>query len=294
MSYFCHYFLNMILIKLLSRLPLFILYGISTLTYLVIYYIVGYRKKVVFNNIRNAFPDKNEKEVKALAKQFYKNFTDFIVEVLKEVTISKEELNKRVQFKNTEEVERFHSEGKSIVILATHQFNWEWALVAGCAQLPFPFDAIYKPLSNPKFEKLMYDTRSRFGGNPIPKDNALMEIMKTAKRLKAVAINADQVPTRQNKDLYWTKFLNQDTAFFSGSERIPKLTKYPVFFLGVRKVKRGYYEVELIKLGEAPYQKDGFGILDAYVKASEELILQDPTGWLWSHKRWKYKKPLYA
>ena len=283
----------MILLKLLSRIPLGILYLFSNLVYFITFYIVGYRKKVVYANLKNAFPGKSSKEIKAIAKEFYKRFCDFIVEVLKGITISDTELNRRVRFTNVEVLESFRSKNQSVVVLASHQFNWEWGLLAGCLQLPFPVDAIYQKLSNKAFDKLMLDTRSRFGGNPIEKDSALLEIMRRKNRLKALGIVADQSPT-PDAPKHWTDFLNQDTAFYLGAQQISRLTKYPAFFMKVKNVSRGRYEVELINIGLPPYEKNSFDIIENYARETEKTINQDPAGWLWSHRRWKLEKPLHS
>lgn len=283
----------MIFLKLLSRIPLGVLYLLSKLVYFITFHIVGYRKKVVYKNLKNAFPQKSDKEVKTIAREFYKRFSDFIVEALKGITISSAELNRRVKFINVEVLEPYRSRNQSVVVLASHQFNWEWGLLAGCLQLPFPIDVIYQKLSSQAFDKLMLSTRSRFGGNPIEKDSALLEIMRRKNRLKALGIVADQSPT-PDAPKHWTHFLNQETAFYLGAQQISRVTKYPAFFMKVKNIKRGKYEVELINIGLPPYEKNGFDIIENYARETEKAINEDPAGWLWSHRRWKLEKPLYT
>ena len=280
----------MIFLKLLSRIPLSILYLFSNLVYFITFYIVGYRKKVVYENLKNAFPEKSEGEIKTIGKEYYKRFSDFIVEVVKAITISQEELNERVKFINVEALEPYRSKNQSVVVLASHQFNWEWGLLAGCLQLPFPIDAIYQKLSNQAFDKLMVSTRSRFDGNPIEKDSALLEIIRRKDRLKALGIVADQSPTR-DAPKHWTNFLNQDTAFYLGAQQIARATNYPAFFMKVKNIKRGKYEVELINIGLPPYEKKSFDVIESFAKETEKAITEDPSGWLWSHRRWKLDKP---
>ena len=281
----------MIILKLLSRIPLAILYLLSNLVYFITFYIVGYRKKVVYENLKNAFPEKSHKEIKAIAKEFYSRFSDFIVEVLKGITISAKELNRRVKFTNVEVLEPFRSKDQSVVVLASHQFNWEWGLLAGCLQLPFPVDAMYQQLSSKAFDSLMLATRSRFGGNPIEKDSALLEIVKRKNRLKALGIVADQSPT-PDAPKHWTNFLNQDTAFYLGAQQIARIAKYPAFFMWVKHTGRGKYEVELINIGLPPYEKNSFEVIENYARETEKAINHDPAGWLWSHRRWKLQKPV--
>ncbi|MTI21646.1 hypothetical protein E1176_11500 [Fulvivirga sp. RKSG066] len=280
----------MFAIKLLSRLPLSVLYLIAEVLYLFAYYIVGYRKKVVVNNLRNSFPEKSDAELKVIEKEYYKRFTQYLVETLKGITISKEELLKHVKFVNVPDVQHHADAAQSIVVIASHQFNWEWALQVGCVVLPFPVDAVYKRLSNDKYDKLMLNARSRFGGKPIEKSRILRAIVKTKDRLRALGIVADQSP-RAHAPKYWTTFLNKDTAFFLGPEQIAKIGQFPTYFFKVERQSRGKYTVELIKLSDPPYSKEGHQILDRYVEETEKLIKSDPAGYMWSHRRWKLKKP---
>lgn len=279
----------MFIIKILSHLPLWLLYVVSDILFVFAYYFVGYRKEVVRKNLKNSFPEKSEKELKKISKAFYRRFTDYMVETLKSINISKEELLKRVTFTNVPAVQPYADAGQSIVVIASHQFNWEWALQVGCIVLPFPVDAVYQKLKNGKYDKLMLDTRSRFGGQPIEKSRILRAIIKTKERLRALGIVADQSP-RKHSPKYWTTFLNQDTAFFLGPEQIAKSGNFPVFFFKVERPKRGKYTVELVKLAEPPYEKDGHVILDRYAEETEKLILSDPAGYMWSHRRWKLSK----
>ncbi|MDX1628647.1 MAG: lysophospholipid acyltransferase family protein [Fulvivirga sp.] len=279
----------MMLIKLLSRLPLPVLYALGDVLYIFTFYVIGYREKVVTTNIKNAFPEKSPKEIKSIRKTFYKRFSEHIVETLKAITISESEILKRVKFVNVPAVQPYADQGQSILFIGSHQFNWEWVLQVGCLVLPFPVDAVYKRLSNKKFDQLMKETRGRFGGQPIEKSKMLRQIVKTKDRLRALAIVADQSP-RANAPKYWTKFMHQDTAFFLGPEQIAKAAGYPTFFYKVERKKRGYYTVELVKLAEPPYEKDTHEILEKYVRETEKLIKNDPPGYMWSHRRWKLKK----
>ena len=268
---------------------MWLLYVLSDLMFVAVYYLAGYRRRVVATNIRNSFPDMSEQEVKVVVKEFYRRFMDFTMETLKAFTITKEELTRRVKFINVPDVQPYADKHQSILVIASHQFNWEWTLLTGCIVLPFPVDAVYQKLSNKGFNDLMLNTRSRFGGQPIEKSNILRAVLKSPDRLRALGIVADQSPRRKSPK-YWTHFLNQETAFFLGPEQIAKLAKYPTFFFKVNRVKRGYYTVELVKLTEPPYGKTDHSILEAYAKATEALVKEDPAGYLWSHKRWKLKK----
>ncbi|QSE98568.1 lysophospholipid acyltransferase family protein [Fulvivirga lutea] len=279
----------MIFLKLLSRLPLPVLYLITDTLYVIIYYVVGYRKKVVKNNLVNSFPNKSDTEINKIRKEFYVRFSEYIAETIKALTISEKEMKSRVTFTNVPVVEPYAQANQSIILAGSHQFNWEWALLTGCLVLPFPVDAVYKKLSNKAFDELMLKTRAKFGGQPIESKSIIRSLIRSKERTKAVAIMADQSPKKSDVK-YWTKFMNQDTAFFTGPEQIAAALKYPVFFYRMERKKRGHYTVELIKLTEPPYEKDSHEILELYVKYCQKLIEDDPAGYLWSHKRWKLKK----
>ena len=281
------------LFRVLSKLPLCLLYLLSDLLYLVVYYLVPYRKGIVFNNLRNSFPDKQPAEITRIAKSCYKNLSDITVEAIKAISISPEDLKKRVDFKDQDILEDYARKQQSVILMTTHQCNWEWLLLAGCLKLPFPLDAVYKPLHNQKADVLMLEMRSRFGGNPIPLKNIIVEMMKRKKIARGFAIVADQTPLR-DEEKYWTRFLNRDTAFAVGAEKIARFTKYPVIFVAMERVKRGYYQVSLQRLAQPPYANEGYPIIERYAREAERQILAHPGDWLWSYKKWKYKKSVYA
>jgi len=277
----------MFFLKAFSYLPLGILYLISDLLFLLTYYVVGYRKKVVLTNLRNSFPDKSDDEIKKIAKTFYHSLADFAVELVKSNRLSPEEFKKRVVFKNTEILAPY--QGQTIMYLASHQFNWEWMALSAALHFAKNTDFIYQPLTNASTDEYMIHLRSRFGARPIPSNNAARDVLKGTKEGRGVAIVADQTPQRSAKK-YWTTFLNQDTAFFVGPDSIAKLAKCPVFYFACTKVKRGYYQIEVIKIGAPPYERNDYSILENYAREVEKVIQSNPSEWLWSHRRWKYKK----
>ena len=243
--------------------------------------------------MQNAFPDKDSVALEAEMKQFYRNFCDFIIEALKSITISAKELEKRVTIKDPEVIEQYFKSGKSVLVLTSHQFNWEWMLLASSSRLSAPLNPIYKRLNNSYFDRLMLSTRSRFGSKPIEMQETLAQIVSRRKSVNAFGLIADQTPM-VDADKYWSTFLNQDTAFYIGSERIAHLTKYPVLFVGMTKIKRGFYEIQYQELANPPYDNNEHDILDRYIAKAEKLIQERPAEWLWTHRRWKYKKPFYT
>lgn len=279
----------MFFLGLLSRLPMPVLYFIGDLIFFVIYFVIGYRKKVVLSNLTHAFPTWSLTKRKEVAKEFYRRFSEYIVETLKAITISKEELLRRVDYLNVPDVQPHADHGQSIIVIASHQFNWEWALLAGCLRLPFPVDAVYQKLSNASFDRLMLVTRGKFGGRPIEKSRVLREVLRTKDRTRALGIVADQSPRRKSPK-YWTQFLHQDTAFFLGPEQLAKAAQYPAYFFHVKRKSRGYYTVELKPLATPPYSKESHKILENYARLTEQLVQEDPAGYLWTHKRWKLDK----
>jgi KDO2-lipid IV(A) lauroyltransferase len=277
----------MILIRLISKLPFRALYALSDFLFIITYYVIGYRSKMVSKNLRQSFPNKSDKELKQIRKQFYRNLADYGVETLKLLTLSEQELKKRMVYKNPEVVNEFISHGQSVLLLSSHQFNWEWLLAAGCFSLPMKIDFVYQPQGNEFFNRFSLLTRSRFGGYAILRNNVAREVIRRKHILRGIAIVADQFPGHENDKKYWTTFLNQRTAFFQSINQLAILTQYPAFYAAVKRVKRGHYEVELIKISLPPYDKDIFHIVDQYAIATEKLINKHPDGWLWSHNRWK-------
>jgi KDO2-lipid IV(A) lauroyltransferase len=283
----------MFLLKALARLPLSLLYILSDFISFINFYLVKYRYDVVYTNLKNSFPEKSEKEIRILIKKFYLNLTDWFVETLKASQMSAEELQRRIKFIDGAVIDHYLTQGRSVIAMATHQFNWEWMLLAGCLRFKVPIDAIYMPVSNKKMEAFMLNIRSRFGGLPIPKDETLPTIMKRIKEQRIIGLVADQKPAQDHQKKYWAIFLNQETAFFMGTESLPKLTKMPAVFMGIHKIRRGYYEVRVEEIAHPPYDYQQIQVLPIYIRKAEELIRSEPDGWLWSHRRWKYKRGAY-
>lgn len=277
----------MFLLRLLSYLPFPILYLFSDLLFLVSYRLISYRKKTVRKNLQNSFPEKTEAEIKAIEKQFYKDLCDYAVETLKLLSISATELKRRMIYKNPEIVKEFADKNQSILLLTSHQFNWEWLLTSGCLYLPLGVDYVYQKQSSKTFNAFSLAGRNRFGAHPIERSQVGRETIKRKKILRGVAIMADQFPGHARDKKLWTKFLNQNTAFFLGLSQVAYMTQYPAVFYGVRKIKRGYYEAEGFVVSRPPYTKDSQQIVEDYAKAAEKIINQYPAGWLWSHNRWK-------
>lgn len=277
----------MFFIRLLSRLPLGVLYGFSNFLFVVSFYIVRYRRRLVEKNLKQSFPNKTNEEIKAIEIDFYKNLCDYAVETLKLLTISKKDLSARMVFKQPEVPEAFKNKQQSILFLASHQFNWEWLLVSASISFPMAIDFVYQPVNNQFFDKLSLKLRTRFGAHAIKRDEVAREIVKRKNMLRGIAIVADQYPGYGRDKKYVTTFLNQETAFFYGTNQLAVLTQYPAVYYQIRKIKRGYYEASPVIVAIPPYEKTADQVIEHYVRIVEKVIDENPQGWLWSHNRWK-------
>jgi KDO2-lipid IV(A) lauroyltransferase len=280
------------LLKLLSRLPLRLLYLFAPLVYFVTYHLLGHRKHVLFDNLRQCFPRKSDAEIVALAKQNFRNFSDVLIEMLKGITMSDEEILRRVELQNLEPMLEYAKRKQPMLILTAHQCNWEWLLLAACLRLPFPLDVVYKPLENDPFDDIMRQARGRFGGNLIAPEHFVAAIVRRKGQAVGFVMNADQTPLREEEKV-WAKFLGRDTAFFVGADKIARMTRAPVFFVAMRRRSRGHYEAHVAELARPPFEAGSHPVVTRYVLALEGLVLESPADWLWVYNKWKYKKPLY-
>jgi len=239
-------------------------------------------------NLRNSLPHKTEKDLRQIERRFFRNLCDYAAEMLRLLTISKKELQERVVFTNADVIKEFTNKNHSVLILAAHQFNWEWLLAAGCFNLPAPVDFVYQPQSSNLANAFSIAIRTRFGGHPVKRETVGREALRRKSIIRATAIVADQYPGHFNHRKYWATFLGQQTAFFHGISQLATLTDAGAYFAAVKKTLRGHYEVTLIKLASPPYTEEtSLGIIDRYIEESEKVIHEQPEGWLWSHKRWK-------
>ncbi|HEV7610876.1 MAG TPA: lysophospholipid acyltransferase family protein [Steroidobacteraceae bacterium] len=281
------------MIKFFSRLPLRALYAFSTFLYLLAFYVVRHRHLVIQDQIEKVFPDKSGSEREAIHKQFLRNFCDVMVEVLKSVSMSESDMRARVHIVNLEAVRRYLDAGQSVMFVTSHLGNWEWLLHGVTLQLGYPVDAAYKPLHDQWAERLMFSIRSRFGARLVPAKDLLADFLRRRGIVRAVAMNADQAPVSTDKR-YWTQFLGQDTAFYIGAEQIARATRLPMLYASMRRLRRGYYEVELKPLWDGREVTPPNAVTERYARACELDVLKSPADWLWSYRRWRLKKPLYG
>jgi len=280
-------------IKFLSRLPLRALYAFSTFLYLLAFYVVRHRHQVIREQIDKVFPGSSAAEREAVHKQFLKNFCDVLVEVLKSVSMPAAEMRARVRIVNLELARSYLDAGQSVMFVTSHLCNWEWLLHGVALQLGSPVDAAYKPMHDQWAEQLMLGIRSRFGARLVPAKDLLADFLRRRTIVRAVAMNADQAPVSTDQR-YWTQFLGQDTAFYIGAEQIARATRLPILYVGVRRIRRGYYEVELQPLWDGREVTASNTVTERYARACEIDVLKRPADWLWSYRRWRLKKPLYG
>lgn len=274
---------------MLSLLPMKVHYLLSDLLFWVLYGLLGYRKKVIEKNLKASFPEKSEEELKRIERGFYHFFCDYIAESVKLMTIRRENLRRRMVFKGAELVDEVIESGQSCAVFLGHLCNWEWVTSlplwvtqkAQCGQ-------IYHPIENKDFDRLFLRSRQRMGAVCIPMADTLRKIIEFKKAGQPVVIGyiSDQVPFWTNIH-HWVDFLHHDTPVLTGMERIARKVNHAVFFLDVRRVRRGYYEAEFKLITREPQKMGEYEITDIYYRMLEQSIRRAPEFWLWSHNRWK-------
>jgi Kdo2-lipid IVA lauroyltransferase/acyltransferase len=286
--------LNIIILSLLkglSRLPFFILYGLADVLAVILHYGIGYRRKVIEENLRRSFPEKEDREIRRMVKAFYRHFCDISLETAKAWSMTREDFEKRLIIRGTDEMNRLCREGKSVILLAMHYNNWEWTAYTQ-TKLEHKYLVVYNPVrGNPRFEQYLLQMREKWGAQTIPVHKSVRTIMDFNKMNIPVCLGlvGDQRPPYITK--FWTTFLNQEACFNLGPEKIAQRTNQPVFFCLPKKIKRGYYEISFVPLIENPASMSQEDIMLTYVRTMEKYIREAPEYYLWSHKRWKQQRP---
>jgi len=281
------------MVNLFSRLPMRALYVFAGFLYFLAYYVVRHRQHVIREQLAKVFPTLSEDERRAIHRQFLRNFCDVMVEVLKSVSLKPAHMSARIRILNLEVARAHLDAGQSVMFVTSHLCNWEWLLQGVTLQLGYPVDAAYKPLHDAWAERLMLKARSRFGARLIPAKELLADFLRRRAIVRAVAMNADQAPASTDKR-YWTHFLGQETAFYIGAEQIARATRLPMLYLVMRRVRRGYYEVQMRPLWDGREALPANAITERYARACERDVLDHPADWLWSYRRWRLQKPLYG
>lgn len=278
-----------LVLKPLSYFPLGVLYVYSDISYFILYNFVRYRRKVVRKNLCNAFPEKSKAEIKKIEKGFYRHFTDFIFESIKAVSISDKQLEKRTTIKNPELIERLYQENKNVIVTCGHFNNWEFYALQLPELVKHTTFSVYQPLKNTFYDKILYKSRTRKGMRLIKTRDVIPFFKEEHIDKRMIVMVNDQSPSCPEK-AHWNTFMNQETGWNVGPEKLATKYGYCVLFGFSKRVRRGYYEVEFKHITCEPAQMAEGEITDTYAKILEELIREKPQYWLWSHKRWKHKR----
>lgn len=281
------YYLVRPLMKAVGFLPLPLLYRISDFLYLLVYYVVGYRKKIVKDNLSKAFPNKTDAAITALSKKSLRHFCDFLVEMIKGFQISEAEIRRRYYFKDTTLLDNMKKANKSFFIMSAHYANWEWTITI---PLYFkPLRAVYAKIQNPYFEKMIKENRSRFGFEMVPNSQSVRQMMIAIPKgdYAAYLMLSDQSP-QDKKNNHYTTFLNQEVPVHTGVEQLARKFDMPLIFMKVKRVKRGYYEVAFEMICDTPRDVPPYELTERYLRKVEDLIATAPAYYLWTHRRFKH------
>jgi len=275
---------------ILSKLPFPVYYGIATIIYLIMFYIAGYRKSLVMKNLKNAFPEKPEKELKKIRKAFYKHLADYMVETVANFRMQLEDFNKRCKLTNIDLLDEYYEKGINVILAPGHYGNWEW-FSHMVLRLRFTCSAIYKKQSSDFFNQLIYESRGRFGLLLFQYWEAYKYLLTDKfTRPNCLYFLADQRPPRKAK-VKWILFMNQYTAAFRGLESLHQKMNGVVLYVRIRKKKRGYYEVVFVPLNEPGEIGMNPDLTTRYFRELESNVREDPRFYLWSHNRWKFNPP---
>lgn len=274
----------------ISLLPLSILYGFSWILYVLLNYIIGYRKEVITENLKNSFPEKSDSEIKSIRKKFYKNFSDYMVETLKSFSITEKELNKRHTYSNLHLFKDCQQEQKDVVLMAGHVFNWEWFVGLGPNVDTEYTVAVYHKVKSDFWNQRINQMRNKFGTIPLDMKQTARYMMGTPnKGERAYLFVADQSP-KKSAIHYSLQFLNQETPVFIGFDKISIKRNMAVIYCETVKIKKGYYHTTFHRIMPEEQKFKEFEVVHKFFDKLEKTIIENPDNWLWSHKRWKFKK----
>ncbi|MES2578773.1 MULTISPECIES: lysophospholipid acyltransferase family protein [unclassified Flavobacterium] len=274
----------------ISILPFRIFYWFSDFIYVIVYYIIGYRKKTVKENLALALPHLSDKERLVIEKKSYHHLCDMFLEMIKTMTISADEMNKRFVITNIELVKEFENKNKSTVLLASHYASWEW-LLSFNAKTNFKGIGVYKKIANKYFDKLIRDIRSKYNAELVETKKAIPLMAENQKNgiLSMYGLASDQSP-KLNRAFHWDKFMGVEVPVHTGAEMLAKKYDLTVLFVKVKKVKRGFYEATFVPITDNPRSIPDFEITNTFLREVEKQILEAPEYYFWTHKRWKHRR----
>lgn len=281
------YYIIFPILYLLSLLPWRVLYILSDGIYLLLYYVIRYRKEVVMNNLKIAFPEKSETAIKQIAKQFYKNFTDTFIETLKLISITEKEFNKRCTI-NADVINQLRQSNQNVQIHTGHFFNWEYFNLCCASHLNYTFIGVYQPIANQTFNRIIYNLRKKFGTKLISVQDFKTAFHQLQSEPYTIGLIADQNPSNPSKAV-WANFFGKLTPFYAGPEKGAKRLNNAVVMLRVEQPKRGYYNIHLELLTTTPKDLSNGFITQKLIEFIEDAIRKNPANYLWSHRRWKHE-----
>ena len=276
-------------LRLLSSLPLSAWYGFASVLAFLLDRVFKARRGIIDMQLKACFPDRDAAWIRDTRSAFYRNFADVTVEVIKAVTIEPGEIDRRVTFENAEPLQAALDGGQSIIIVTSHNCNWEWALLKLSIGFGKPLHAAYKPLKGLWGDRLMMTIRSRFSAEMIPARRLLMRVMRYRGPARIIGMVADQAPTSSGVR-YFTQFMGLDTAFFVGPEMIAKGGKLPVFYIAMRRVSRGHYCMRFVQIAAAGEEFAPGALIERYAAEIERHTRERPSDWLWNYRRWKVQR----
>ena len=280
------------LLKLLSRIPLPLLYPWAWVAYFVAYRLMRWRRDQVERDIANALPERSPQERAEIVRLAYRHLADVIVEAFWGFGASGDALRRRVVMENPERVRECVDAGRSVVLLAAHYGNWEWLLLAAGVHFGIPIDVVYQPQRVQAIDEFLCEARSRFGSRLIPRKEFVYDLLSRAEQIRAYALIADQTPKHKGDPRHWTTFLHQETPFFVGAGKIARFLDARVLYVKMRRVGRGRYSVFLEELASPPFDDVGdVEIVERYARCLERDVRERPTDWLWMQNKWKLKRP---
>ena len=274
---------------LISILPFRLLYMLSDGVYVLLYYVIGYRKKVVKDNLKLVFPEKSKQDINRISKKFYHHFCDMIFEAIKSLTISEKEILKRFKVTDIEDLKQYEASKQSVILMCGHYASWEWSMSLQ-KHIDFIGYGVYKRLRNPYFDRLVKRVRGKHNSYLISTKDIIPTLVESKKagKLFLCGMAADQSP-KLNKAYHWTEFMGVKVPCYTGSEMISKRLDLPIVFMAIKKVKRGFYEATFSTITKTPKNFKDYDLTDTFHKLVEAQIKTAPEYYLWTHKRWKHK-----
>jgi len=279
------------LVRALGLIPLALLYPWGWLVFGIMFYVVRWRREQVERDVALSLPNRSAPDRARIVRDSYLHAADTLIEMLWGFGASAQAILRRVTFENPELILQLEADRKTVVLLTPHFCNWEWLFLAGSARFGFTIETVYQPHRVGWIDRFMVEARSRFGGRPIPREDFVFELMNAPVRPRVYSLIADQTPKRHERK-HWTKFLERDTAFYTGADQVTRYLDATVLYVAMRRAARGHYTVRVEVIAEPPFDIAGTEvIMEKFARRAEEAILENPENFLWLQKRWKYPRP---